>query len=80
MSESGTTRTFRNVRYTAAFGGKADIAQRSPTDRDPWVHDLEGDQPLLSEPVDPEAPLRLLLASLGAGGPHFVRATGSLMI
>jgi hypothetical protein len=75
MAAFGTTRTFRNVRYTAGFGGKADIAQRSPTDRDPWEHGLEGDQLLPSVPVDPRAPLRLLLTSFGAGGPHFVRAT-----
>jgi hypothetical protein len=30
----------------------------------------------MSVPVNRKQPLRLLLASLGAGGPHFVRATG----
>jgi hypothetical protein len=55
-STHGTKRTYRDVCYLTAFGGKADITPR-------WV------------PVDPAAPLRLLLASLGAGDPHFVRVT-----
>ena len=28
LSAVGTTRTFRNVRYSVALGGKADISQR----------------------------------------------------
>jgi hypothetical protein len=30
----GRDATFRNIRYPVAFGGKADISQRSPNDRD----------------------------------------------
>jgi hypothetical protein len=58
----GTKRTYRDVCYLTAFAGKADISQA-----------LEGDQ--LIRPVDPEALLRLLLTSFGAGDPHFVRVT-----
>jgi hypothetical protein len=32
-SPIGTTRTFRNVRYTAAFGGNPDVEPTSPNDR-----------------------------------------------
>jgi CRP-like cAMP-binding protein len=63
----GTKRTYRQVCYLTAFGGKADISEA-----------LDGDQ--LIQPVDPEASLRLLLTSFGAGDPHFVRVTVSLMI
>jgi hypothetical protein len=34
MSAFGTFETSADVRYTAAFGGKADISQRLPDDRD----------------------------------------------
>jgi hypothetical protein len=51
----------------------------SPSDRLPiadlWAHGLESDQLILSAQADPEAALRLLLTSFGAGDPHFVRVT-----
>ena len=34
MSPIGTTRTFGNVRYSVALGGKADISQRLPSNYD----------------------------------------------
>src|SRR6266536_4457961 len=34
----GTKRTYRDVCYLSAFGGKADISQRSPDNRDLRVH------------------------------------------
>ena len=33
-STHGTKRTYRDVRYRSAFGGKADISQRLPNNRD----------------------------------------------
>jgi len=33
MSAHGTFETFTDVRYSAAFGGDADISQRRPQDR-----------------------------------------------
>jgi hypothetical protein len=34
MSSLGTKRTSRDVCYLSAFGGKADISQRLPNNRD----------------------------------------------
>jgi hypothetical protein len=76
----GTKPTYRDACYFVRFRCKADIAQRSPADRDLWLHDLEGDQPFCRRRSIRKQPLRLLLPSLGAGGPHFVRATASLMV